>query len=155
MKESLTLHFNIKDTLKNSFDIQKMDCINNDSITLRFLIRDRVINEKMPFTNILLTGLPNIKQLITTDTSGNAMFKVRKSQEEVIITAQYVGYKSFSLKIKPTECKEIKINLAAKGFLSNIDYDSIWKYRIRKKIFGKITLQKENSKITLTKVKNK
>jgi len=153
-KNRLKLHFISDDTLKNSFTIVENNCDTKDSVTLKFIIKDKESNEPLPFAYIALNNTLKDTLRKFTDTNGTAVFKLKKSLNEIEINVYYFSYKYFACKVKLDTCKEIIICLAPTTY-GIVENDTEWEYIVKKANSKKLILIDEDYKIILTKQKSK
>ena len=142
--KKLILFFETEDSLRSTFTANDTQCIDNESISLTFLVKDKMTNEEIPLALVLIKSKLNDTIVTRTDINGIAKFTVSTKQDEYEVYSSYIGYRQFIFKLKSENCKNVTVNLV--NYTDNpIEDGTIWEYEILKADRKKLVLRQGES----------
>jgi len=150
--KKLLLHFETEDSLKSTFTANDTQCLNNDSISLTFLVKDKMTNEEIPLALVFIKSKLNDTIVTRTDINGIAKFTVSTKQDEYEVYSSYIGYRPFKFKLKADNCKSIIVNLVNSTDNPIVD-GTKWEYEILKANRNKLVLRQDKSVGILSRYK--
>lgn len=146
--KKLLVYFETEDSLKSTFTAYDTQCLDNDSISLTFLVKDKKTNDNLPYALVLIKSKLNDTIGARTDTNGIATIKVSKKLSEFEVNSTYIGYRKFGLKLNADNCKNITVNLVST--LDNpIEDGTNWEYEILKANRNKLVLLRKDKAIKI------
>lgn len=159
--DSLLLKFNPKkDTaLQDNFTpiitTTNEDSDKEDSIKITIILKELNIERYLPFANIYLLSSDNSIQLSElSDLDGKTIFKLKKTQQEIIIKTSYVGLSAINFPIIADKSQIIIIEMVRSNYSSEYENISRLSYEIQSFDKGSITLiTDDGDKFILSKVK--
>lgn len=152
--KKLLLHFETEDSLKSTFTANDTKCLNTDSITLTFSIKDKKINETLPLAYGWIKSKTNDTIAILTDADGFAKLNISKKLDEFEVHASYISYRHLDFKLKADTCKEITVNLVSSLDMPFEDGTQL-EYEILKTKRNKIVLRQDKFVSILKRFKKK
>jgi hypothetical protein len=146
--KKLLLYFETEDSLKSTFTAYDTQCLDNDSISLTFLVKDKKTNDNLPLALVLIKSKLNDTIGARTDTNGIATLRVSKKLNEFEVHSTYIGCRKFEFKLNADKCKNITVNLVST--LDNpIEDGTKWEYEILKSNRHKLVLLRQNKSVKI------
>jgi len=145
-KKKLVLTFGV--TGQSSFAVKDTICKLSENSELNFLVKDLNTKEFVPYITVAVNGKP----LGLTNLSGNLVLRVPRSNEEFEVALSYVGYQTFTFKLKPDRCKNILVSLAGSSDFGFANWTQE-EYKIKRRGINRKILKECKYKIRLTKMK--
>lgn len=159
--DSLLLKFNpqkdpeLKDRLTPIITTRNEGGDKEDSIKITIILKELNIENYLPFANIYLLSSDNSIMLSElSDLDGKTIFKLKKTQQEVIVKTSYVGLSAINFPIIADKSQTIIIEMARSNYSSEYENISRLSYEIQSFDKRSITLiTDDGDKFILSKVK--